>query len=68
MICASKAGELIPETVERILAEFAGTAKAVPVELEPAPPGRRPTLPFLPPSTSSLATRRRKPMVRRGLS
>ncbi len=39
-----EAGELLPETVERVIAGFAGTAPAVPVAQGPQPPGRRPTL------------------------
>jgi indolepyruvate ferredoxin oxidoreductase alpha subunit len=39
-----EAGELLPETIERAIAAFAGTAPAVPVKQEPAPKGRRPTL------------------------
>ena len=39
-----EAGELLPETVERVISEFAGIAHAVPVQQGPPPPGRRPTL------------------------
>lgn len=39
-----EAGELLPETVERAIAGFDGTAPAVPATREPQPPGRRPTL------------------------
>jgi len=39
-----EAGELLPETIERVLLEFTEIAPVMPVKRDPAPPGRRPTL------------------------